>query len=198
MAQINNGKEGAGFLAVNIDVLHKEPEEGFITRNNVGMNSDLGLLWTRISYEVGENEIYSQEVLLHSLSLIEWPRQIQAMLAGKGCIQRETPYGFERSIHFDICSPELLITLRQFCRQPEKRPGGSRSKRNSAHYRYELMVTVDTVIASGDTEMRGEGPSMFLQPNIDAVLQFAHDLRSEAELALLLDEVLSDDSDPRD
>jgi hypothetical protein len=33
--------------------------------------------------------------------------------------------------------------------------------------------------------VRGEGPAMFLEPDQERLLRFIHDLRSEAEIALL-------------
>ena len=59
---------------------------------------------------------------------------------------------------------------------------------DSVSARYELLVVIDTGIASGDTGVNGEGPAMYMQPEEKRLLSFICDLRAEAEMALLLDE----------
>jgi hypothetical protein len=189
MAEITNGRTGPGMLAVTIDVLRKEPELGLIGRNSIAMNSDLGLLWTKVAFWVGERETFSQEVLLHSLSLRSWPERIEALIKGRGVTQKETRNGHERVVEFDMASPELIIRVHQYAfREPED--GSSRRAKapGTVRYIYDMLVIVDTGIDAGEDGVRGEGPAMYLQPELENLIAFARDLRSEAEMALLLDE----------
>jgi hypothetical protein len=51
---------------------------------------------------------------------------------------------------------------------------------------YECLVVIEAGIARGSQTVRGEGPAMFLEPDQERLLRFMHDLRSEAEMVLLL------------
>jgi len=50
---------------------------------------------------------------------------------------------------------------------------------------YEMLVVIEAGIGRGSKTVRGEGPAMFLEPDQERLLRFIHDLRSEAEIALL-------------
>ena len=80
MAEITNGRTEDGFLSIRIDVLRKEPESGMIARNTVDMNSDMGLLWTEVAFQVGRDTIYGQEVLLHSSDIRYFTQSIEDMI----------------------------------------------------------------------------------------------------------------------
>jgi len=187
MAEITNGRTEDGYLSIRIDVLRKEPESGMIARNTVDMNSDMGLLWTEVAFQVGRDTIYGQEVLLHSSDIRYFTQSLEDM------IYEQPNEEQERKIHFPISSPELLITVKQMIheRDPlieDDQPGKNTVKGErsfSAHY--ELTVVIDTGIASGESGVNGEGPAMFLQPDEKPLLSFVCDLRAEAEMALLLD-----------
>ena len=99
----------------------------------------------------------------------------------------------ERKIHFPISSPELLITVKQVIheRDPLAKNGqivkkDRRDRSVSTHY--ELLVVIDTGVASGEAGVAGEGPAIYMQPEEKHLLSFICDLRAEAEMALLLDE----------
>ena len=186
MAEITNGRTEDGYLSIRVDVLRKEPENGMIARNTVDMNSDMGLLWTEVAFQVGRDTIYGQEVLLHSSDIRYFTQALEDM------IYEHPQEEQERKIHFPISSPELLITVKQMVHEEDslKQDGqhGKKSKKeHSFSACYELLVVIDTGIASGDSGVNGEGPGMFLQPDEKRLLSFVCDLRAEAEMALLLD-----------
>jgi hypothetical protein len=186
MAEITNGRTEDGYLSIRVDVLRKEPENGMIARNTVDMNSDMGLLWTEVAFQVGRDTIYGQEVLLHSSDIRYFTQALEDM------IYEHTQEEQERKIHFPISSPELLITVKQMIHEEDsvKQDGQHEKKSRKEHSFsacYELLVVIDTGIASGDSGVNGEGPAMFLQPDEKRLLSFVCDLRAEAEMALLLD-----------
>jgi hypothetical protein len=186
MAEITNGRTEDGYLSIRIDILRKEPESGMIARNTVDMNSDMGLLWTEVAFQVGRDTIYGQEVLLHSSDIRYFTQSLEDM------IYEQPQEEQERKIHFPISSPELLITVRQAIheRDPLVEDDQHDKKVKEEHSysaAYELLVVIDTGIASGDSGVNGEGPGMFLQPDEKRLLSFVCDLRAEAEMALLLD-----------
>jgi hypothetical protein len=186
MAEITNGRTEDGFLSIRIDVLRKEPENGMIARNTVDMNSDMGLLWTEVAFQVGRDTIYGQEVLLHSSDIRYFTQALEDMIYERP--QEEQ----ERKIHFPISSPELLISVKQVIREEDPvKENGQREKKGKKEHSfsacYELLVVIDTGIGSGDSGVNGEGPGLFLQPDEKRLLSFVCDLRAEAEMALLLD-----------
>jgi hypothetical protein len=185
MAEITNGRTEDGYLSIRIDVLRKEPENGMIARNTVDMNSDMGLLWTEVAFQVGRDTIYGQEVLLHSSDIRYFTQALEDM------IYEHPEEEQERKIHFPISSPELLITVKQMIHEQDSEEDGRHNQKNKGKpifsARYELLVVIDTGIASGDSGVNGEGPGMFLQPDEKRLLSFVCDLRAEAEMALLLD-----------
>jgi hypothetical protein len=187
MAEITNGRIRDGLLSIRIDVLRKEPESGMIARNTVDMNSDMGLLWTEVAFQVGRDTIYGQEVLLHSSDIRYFTQSIEDM------IYEQPQEEQEQRIHFPISSPELLITVKQvFHERDPLAENGQMVKKDrgdrSVSARYELLVVIDTGIASGEAGVAGEGPAMYMQPEEKRLLSFICDLRAEAEMALLLDE----------
>jgi hypothetical protein len=225
MAEITNRNTGPGLLAARIDFLTKEPERGKVARQQVVMNSDLGLLWTNASFLAGEREIFSQHILLHSRDIRRWGESVQAMLNADPNIQptvrKITPYGFENRLDFDsFSSPELILRVTQHVFTPEKKrsmyqgfpqdawdersiklalasyyPGISQEALEKEFrdfilttYSYELLVAVDTAVSVGTGGFRGEGPGVYMRPEANQLLDFARDLRSEAEIALLLGE----------
>ncbi len=216
MAQIKNGQAGPTTLTVRIDVQRAEPRRGVIAREAVAMNSDMGLVWAEVSFWVGETQIFAQEVLLHSLSIRGWADEIEALFHGRAHVEKQTHYGLERVVHFDIASPELLIQVHQLVYTPEKRRAAygiapdvrdrdTLAKALAKHmpkdvarreaetldvpsYHYEMLIIVDTAIAAGGSGPTGVGPAMYLEPDGDDILRFARDLRAEAEIGLLLGE----------
>ncbi len=186
MAEITNGRSEDGFLSIRIDVLRKEPESGMIARNTVDMNSDMGLLWTEVAFQVGRDTIYAQEVLLHSSDIRYFTQSIEDM------IHEQPQQEQERKIHFPVSSPELLVTVKQTIREQDRSGEGSSRKKGKGNFLttacYELLVVIDTGIASGESGVNGEGPAMYFEPEERRLLSFICDLRSEAEMALLLDE----------
>jgi hypothetical protein len=169
MAEITNGRTGAAYLAVGIEILRKEMEQGTIRRKTVLMNSDLGLLWTRVSYQVGEKEIFAQEVLLHSISISSWDSRIAAM----------NPDISER-IPFAIESPELYIEVKHYGRTDDAKPDDPIYQNPSCQF----LIYVDTAIAAGSFGISMSGPAMVLLIPMSEIQNFAHALHQEADAVL--------------
>jgi len=118
MAELNNGREGELYLGVVFDLHHKVAPQGIITRNHVNMNSDLGLLWTEVSFWVGNKSIYNQDVLVHVEDIRRFSDQalqvIQAPAREYGLPKEyRTTTGLERELSLNFTSPELICRLRQ-------------------------------------------------------------------------------------
>lgn len=215
MAKITNCYDGPAYLAIDIDIQRKEPELGMIARQAVLMNSDLGLLWAQVTFTVGEDHIFSHEVLLHSQDIERWAQAIENLVQGEAYIEKKTHFGYERCVDFDCTSPELIIKVTQLVFMPQPKQDlpeaeipadlkeflESFQKQNppeptqepveetdTPHYAYELLVILDTGIAAGADGVTGIGPAMFLGPSEEKLLRFARDLRAEARMALLLGE----------
>lgn len=162
MAEISNGLTGGGRLAVRLQVLRKEPPRGIIARGSVAMNSDLTLLWTRVSFWVGEKEIFGQEVLLHSSSILAWSRLVE-----------ESQYDQNTEFWFPVESPELGIMVRHFGTGEEAF--------------VQMLVYIEVGIATGESGVWQAGPAMLMEVDVDKLHQFAGQLRSEAEMVMLWD-----------
>lgn len=122
-------------------------EQGALWRETVLMNSDLGLLWTRVAYQVGEKEIFTQEVLLHSVSISSWDSHIAAM----------NPEVYER-IPFAIESPELYIEIKHYGRPDDAQSDDPIYQNPSCQF----LIYVDTAIAAGSFGISMSGPAMVL------------------------------------
>jgi hypothetical protein len=223
MAELNNGREGELYLGVSFNLHRKVSGQGLIARQNVNMNSNLGLLWAEITFTVAKKPIYVQEVLLHAIDIRRFTSQMIQVIESPARIyglprETRTPTGLERELSLSITSPELVWRIRQSVYLPEnllKRfdfPSQDASEKNikqalaetfnqdvnsefiRLQYQalteistgYEVLVAIDAGIAQGAQTVRGEGPAMFLEPDADRLLGFMRDIRSEAEMALLL------------
>lgn len=169
MAEITNGRTGAARLAVRIEILRQEMEQGPLWRETVLMNSDLGLLWTRVTYQVGAKEIFSQEVLIHSGSYQSWDARLAAMDLGI----------FER-IPFAIESPELYIEVTHYGRPDDAQPDDPIYQNPGCQF----LIYVDTAIAAGSFGISMSGPAMVLTRPMSEIQAFAHQVRQEAEAVL--------------
>lgn len=165
MAEICGGEPGPGRLAVRIDILRKEPGIGMVSHGAVVMNAALGVLRAYVSFWVGERELFGHEVLLHSLSVQGWAKDVEALVRGEMEDSSE--------IHFGVESPELMMTVRRH----ESTSGGEPF--------YELLVVLDSGILNPEEGLTGEGPAMYLGPKPEEILQFARELRAEADNMLL-------------
>jgi len=223
MAQLTNGREGKLFLGVHFDFHHKVTKQGIVAREHVNMNSNLGLVWAQVSFQVGKTRIYTQEVLLHAQDVRQFTSlaiQVVESPARMYGLPREarTSSGLERELSLNFTSPELILRIRQSVYLPESLQRNfdfSPSEKNEmaikqaladtfnqdidsefiqAEYKalseistgYEVLVAIDSGIARGAQTVRGEGPAMFLEPDAGQILTFLRDLRSEAEMAIIL------------
>jgi hypothetical protein len=167
MAELTNGRTDAARLAIRIDVLRQETEQGLFHRQFVMMNSDLGLLWTHVGFWVGEKEIFAQDVLLHSLSIESWAAQIKAM----------NPEIGER-IPFAIESPELFMEVQHYGRPGDADPQDPIYQNPGCRF----FVYVDVAIAAGSFAISMSGPAMVLAPRMSEIQEFARTLRAEAAM----------------
>lgn len=124
MAQLTNGREGELFLGVTFDLHHKVSKQGMVKRNHVNMNSNLGLVWSKIGFKVGKKSIYVQEVLLHAQDIRQFTGQVIQMIdfpARMIGLPREnrTASGIERELALNFTSPELILRVRQSVYLPE-------------------------------------------------------------------------------
>jgi len=198
MAEINNARTGAAYLAARLEILRKEPEHGVINRNCVEMNSDLGLLWMNLSLWVGEREIFSQNIMVHCLDVDQLAQDLQRLKQGDCRIRKVTHYGVENSICFGLTSPELLLTIRQavIMQDPhlvqrylngENITEELEVEGNEMDPIYEMWIGVDTGIAAGASHVKGDGPMLYFQPTYSQLDQFIKDFHTEKEVALLLE-----------
>jgi hypothetical protein len=169
MAEITNGRTGDARLVVRIEILRKEIEQGALWRETVMMNSDLGLLWTRVTYQVGKKEIFSQDVLIHSGSYQSWDARIAAM-----------DLGIYERIPFAIESPELYMEVTHYRRPDDAQPDDPIYQNPSCQF----LIYVDTAIAAGSFGISMSGPAMVLMRPTSEIQEFAHRLRQEAEAVL--------------
>jgi hypothetical protein len=226
MAEITNGQTGNQQIGIQINFLRKEVGQGIIERGCVSMNSDMGLLWTEVSFFVAEEPFYAQEVLLHSSDVRSFTRSVQQIIEFRDeydiprLNSKTNQYGIDRTVQFDITSPELLIRLDQHVYIEQKKcknfqdfientmdqeaverslrqlvtdhasSSASEQKRHQiirSSRSYEMQVIIDIGIARGASGSSDEGPAMVLLPEEGALLRFIRDMRSEAELVLLMD-----------
>ena len=193
MAAITNHRTGAGYLGVSLEILRKEPQDGFISRNCVGMNSEMGLMWTEVSFWVAEQMMFQGEVLLHSSSIRDFTRSLEKAIAVKPTGKRKRVI---KKIDFGICSPELTIKVEQatYRSDPDDDPDYNPEKPTFTFY--NLIFVVDTGIAAGESGVSGEGPAMYFEPNEEDLLAFARDWRAEMEMALLLEKQDHESDEP--
>jgi len=180
MAELNNGNEGNSFLAVRLDIMRKEPRQGMIARNCVEMNSEMDLLWVNVSYIVGTRTIFEQEVLVHSHDLRNFTSHVEEAICNIPPHERE-----RRQFRMDITSPELIIRLDQFICKISSSQHDDDAPAYSGYY--EIVIAVEIGIEAGEPGVADDGPAMFFSPESDHLLAFIRDLRSETEMALLLD-----------
>jgi len=169
MAEVTNGRTDAARLAVRVDVLRKEMEQGQFHRQAVMMNSDLGLVWTRVGFRVGSKEIFAQEVLLHSLSIRSWAARIEQM---NPAVEERIPFAIE--------SPELFLEVRHGARPGYADPQDPIYQNPGCRF----LVYVDVGIAAGSLAISMSGPAMVLALRMSEIQEFARELREEAEAVL--------------
>jgi hypothetical protein len=171
MAEITNGCTGPGQLAVRIDILDRVQGMGMVFHGPIMMNVGLGVLRAEVSFWVGEREIYEQEVWLHRMSVEGWSAAVKALISGQTGECKKIVSGPE--------SPELRMAVRRY----DSTLDGPASE--GVGPCYDLLVTVDSVVLGCSIAVTGQGPAMCLVPTAGSLLQFANDLRVEADNALL-------------
>jgi hypothetical protein len=167
MAELANRREGAARLAVRSD-----DQRGLVVRGPVftfGDGSDM--CWLRVTFWVGEQAIFQQDVRVQWASIRNWPHDLDLM------VELRDRYGGS----FRPESPELMIEVEQTYFEPE-----IRFEPNVA-FGYRVIVGVDTGIAAGESTVAGEGPCMYLFPRLEELQRFARELKAEARFVRLLE-----------
>lgn len=178
MAILRNLQEGAAALAVELEILGVEPRQGMLARGRVSMNSDAGLAWVQVRFQLGGQTFFEHQVLLYSADLLAFCAKAEAMLAAEGRnIARSSRAGLSRA------SPELGLQLHQRIWQTTGLAPRVEGLLNQVTY--SLQAVVDTAIAAGGRPT-GKGPALLLDAQGEEVRQFIHDLHSETQIALLL------------
>ena len=173
MPEITNGRTGPGRLAVRIDIVDGVQGMGMVSHGPIIMGTRGGVLRTEVSFWVGEQKIFGQETWLHRMTLEGWWAAVEALISGQTGECKEIVSGPE--------SPELRMTVRRY--------DSTRSGPNSEDVEpcYSMLVVVDSVVLGYSIGVTCQGPAMRLVPTAESLLQFANDLRVEADNALLLE-----------
>jgi hypothetical protein len=172
MAELTNQREGAGRLAVHIDILRSDDQPGPIVRGSIftaGSGEDM--CWLRGTFWVGERAIFQQDVMVQWPSIRNWPHDLE------WAVEWRERYGGS----FGLESPELMIEVEQTYIEPTIR------FKSEEGYGYEVLIGVDTGIAAGEFSVAGEGPAMRFYPSLEELRQFARDLKTEARFVRLLE-----------
>lgn len=127
------------------------------------MGTANGLLRVNVSFEVGAQTFFTNEVLLHHSSIKEWASAVEALAKGESKVRD--------SVHFGAESPELMITVQR------------RESSTGDQPFYDLLFVVDSGAMEGAKMITSEGPATYLMPSIEEILRFARDLRDEADNA---------------
>jgi hypothetical protein len=141
------------------------------------MNSNLGLLWVRVGYAMGEREFFTHDVLLFSDSLRHLANRI---------LQLTTSQVGEA--YFDHTgSPELSIKLCHPWWNDKEYAAelAAAGVEPEPDFSIEIELSVDIGIAAGEKYVGNGGPAMHLQARASRLAEFGRDLRAETELALV-------------
>ncbi|MBN1954816.1 MAG: hypothetical protein JW900_07175 [Anaerolineae bacterium] len=168
MAEITGGNTGSGKLAVRIEILEKV-RGMFAGRGSLRMNAAMGVVRAQVTFVVGDEEIFSHDVLLHRMSVDGWATGVEMLVEGKMGERKEVGVGVE--------SPELEMRV-------VRRDLPDIPQFKDALPSYELLVLVDSGALNPEEDIAHEGPAMYLEPDADRLVQFARDLRDETEQAL--------------
>lgn len=172
MAELANGREGAARLAVHIDALRSDDQPGPIVRGSIfTLGSGEDMCWLRVTFWVGEQSIFQQDVMVQWPSIRNWPHDLE------WAVEHHSQFGGG----FGPESPELMIEVEQTYLEPTLRD------RPEEDYGYEVLIGVDTGIGAGEFGVAGEGPAMRFFPTLEELRQFAHDLKAEARFVRLLE-----------
>jgi hypothetical protein len=191
MPTLSNGCVMYEHLAFQLDVLRKEPANGMIDRSKrVAMNSNLGLLWCEVGLWWNEEPYFQQEVLIFFDDIQAFTEAALDIIEHKGANRRQRVVRFR-----DSTSPELLLEIHQVT--IDKRPCGlgdidlspqvDDPQRPNNFSCNSLIGGADPAVAY-DGYASGQGPTIYLGPTELELYQFVRDLRSEAEICMLLKE----------
>lgn len=147
-------------LKLSFEVLEKLPREGWIRHGTVDYNSDADLLRARVSVQVGEETVFSHEIYQHNDFAEDFLTKLLDLAA-----QNEV---YHRKITSDSASPEVCMMVHR---------SGSE---------YEFILAIDSGAICGENGPSSQGPAVYLEPDLEDLVQFLRDLRAESEVALLL------------
>jgi hypothetical protein len=180
MAEITNGCQGGAHLAVRIEVLRSGESPGPVVRGGMfTFGSGEDMVWLRVTYYVAERAIFSHEVQVQAGSVGMWVPMLEGLMAQT--IETDTAY-------FGMESPELGLTVKRH----DLREWKSTPVEEGPDFSYDLLVLIDTAMGAEGGFVSSAGPAMFLYPQADDLLKFAHELRDEM-LAVRAREGIQDD-----
>jgi hypothetical protein len=172
MAELANGREGAARLAVHLDALRSDDQRGLVVHGPVFTFGDgTNMCWLRVTFWVGEQSIFQQDVMVQWASIRNWPHELE------WAVEHHSQFGGS----FGIESPELIIEVEQ------SRVESAQRDAPKERYSYEVLIGVDTGIAAGNFGVSREGPVMRFFPTLDTLRQFSRDLKAEARFVRLLE-----------
>jgi len=184
MAELNNSMKGSATLALRLDLLRLEPQQGVIRRGRVSLNSDDWLVWVDVGYTVGERVIFQQEVLIYNQDLLLFCDKVEKMIRGTAAGTEEEPEGQQRHVFMNKRSPELDLRVHKHIFHPIGLI--PRVEEILPQIQYFMHVMVETNVAAGELCSGGSGPALIIRPDEEVLLAFVHDLRSETQMTLLL------------
>jgi hypothetical protein len=143
------------------------------------MNTDLGVLKGCVTFHLGERVLLSQEIWLQSDKLYAWAQRVMDFVLKPA--QDDT---HRLEVWWGIDSPEINLIIRRtdVSSYEVMDPYLAQTLQPT----YELLCIIDSGNFSGKNEIEFEGPALFMLPDGQQLYAFAHDLRSEAEIAMLL------------
>jgi len=181
MARITNERSGASALAVELNILRKEPHRGQIMRGNVMMNADLNLVWIEVKYWAGNQAFFSHEVLVHSNDIFTFCWEVKEKM-------RNEQQPGEVDVWFGFTSPELNIRLTQNNIDRATIPASllpdSSDDLPQIFTAYELLIFIDIGIANGEEGPMTEGPAMYLEPDDESLVAFLDAFEAETNAVI--------------
>ncbi len=155
-------------LLFRIEILDRyRPPEDLPADQTVWLN-------IQVTLAVGEQILLQISLVMDSNQPEEFYRDLVRLIHEKA-VESEDVWAY-------LC-PGLSLVVRRFDSACNPKFESDEQLRN-----YDLWVVLnENAFFPGEQILSREGPGMYFQPNIEAILAFARDLRSEAEITRLLD-----------
>ncbi len=155
-------------MAAEIRIKRPDTTQGLLIRGPVVTLGGKGWLWAYVSFQVGEREVYGQDIAVQWATIRDLVKQLEQL--------RETEE--EGWIRSGIESPELNIEIKQCWIEPDLRD------ESEEEFYYRLWVNVDTSIGAGAQGVTGTGPGVMLWPGKNELFAFVYELLIDARMAM--------------